>query len=127
MKRIGIYFFCVVAVGCLTSSILYWNTDSSKEKNEKKPPEEQTESHEEEEMTAQVFDLITMQKQEKNGFLLKEEDGYLVVYNQFTSQRYDETTILVSNLPERLKEQLETGLFFENEKALYEFLENYSS
>ena len=60
-------------------------------------------------------------------FLVKVEDNYLVIYDQLTKERYDETTILLSDLPERLQEQLEYGLFFEDEEELYEFLENYSS
>ena len=31
MKRISIYFFCVVAIGCITSSILYWENEKTNE------------------------------------------------------------------------------------------------
>ena len=31
LKRIGIYFFCVVALGCVTSSILYRRSEEANE------------------------------------------------------------------------------------------------
>ena len=63
----------------------------------------------------------------KAQFFIIEEDGYLVIYNQITSERYDNTSIYVKDLPERLQKELESGLYFYNEQELYDFLENYSS
>ena len=60
-------------------------------------------------------------------FLIKEEEGYLVIYDRVAMKRYDETTIQVYELPERLRELVSDGLYFSNEKELYAFLENYSS
>ena len=42
-------------------------------------------------------------------------------------KRYDETTIQLSDLPERLQEKVTEGLYFTDEEELYAFLENYSS
>ena len=40
LKRIGIYFFCVVAFGCVTSSILYRGSEKLKEIRFRVKPEE---------------------------------------------------------------------------------------
>lgn len=136
MKRIGIYFFCVIAIGCITSSILFWENDKSGEISVERSSEEQLKrSSIENEPLAEVSDQITILSEDnistKNvtsrRFLAKEEGGYLVIYDCITMERYDDTAILVKNLPVRLQEELEKGLFFTNEEALYEFLENYSS
>lgn len=133
MKRIGIYFFCVVALGCVTSSILYQRSEESNEiRLEKSASEESSEgticSVTEEEFealedTVEVTDGNTSEER----FLVKEEDGYLVVYDRMMMKRYDETTIQIEDLPERLREQATIGLYFTNEEELYAFLENYSS
>ena len=129
LKRISIYFFCVVAIGCITSSILYWE----KERHGKITVEKSTEEKEEviiEETTTQTAENVIKIEEsnpKKAQFLIIEEDGYLVIYNQITSERYDNTSIYVKDLPERLQKELESGLYFYNEQELYDFLENYSS
>ena len=130
MKRIGIYFFGVIAIGCITSSILFWENDKSgeisvertSEKRLKQQSFQQEPTYEVSENLQSVSDEV-----EEKKFWAKNEDGYLVIYDCQTMMRYDETAILVSNLPEGWQKKLEEGLFFENEEALYEFLENYSS
>lgn len=128
LKRIGIYFFCVVALGCITSSILYRKSEMADEiRLEKAIQNEATESVEHTEQilgeTIEVSDSSTS----RAGFLVIEEDGYLVIYDKNAMKRYDETTILVTNLPERLRLKVEEGIYFINEEELYAFLENYSS
>lgn len=129
MKRIGIYFFCVVAIGCVTSSILYWENEKSNEiRLEKGTQSESTE--EEEELATQTMENVVHVSDEitPNGrFMVKEEDGYLVIYDELTRKVYDETTIRIEDLPERLREKVTEGLFFSDEEELYAFLENYSS
>lgn len=133
MKRISIYFFCVVALGCVTSSILYRRSEESNEiKLEKSASEESSEgticSVTEEEFealedTVEVTDGNTSEER----FLVKEEDGYLVIYDRMMMKRYDETTIQIDDLPDRLREKVAVGLYFTDEDELYAFLENYSS
>ena len=137
MKRISIYFFCVIAIGCITSSILYWENEHSGEISVERTGEEQLKqssfTNEASYETAQNMLSISEENQteEKNyqtgRYFVTNEDGYLVVYDCVTKKRYDETSILVQNLPENWKKRLEEGLYFVNEEALYEFLENYSS
>ena len=66
-------------------------------------------------------------KAAEERFLIKEEDGYLVIYDRVAMVRYDETTIQLYDLPQRLQEVVADGIYFSNEEELYAFLENYSS
>ena len=145
MKRIGIYFFCVIAVSFLTSSILYWENENSGKisveeniKNEvsqnktdritrslsseyRSDNDKESQSEKQEELYREAAsDTIP-------AYCMVEEDGYLVIYDRKKEKKYDETTILLKNLPKHLQELINNGLYFESEESLYEFLENYSS
>ena len=137
MKRIGIYFFCVVALGCVTSSILYRRSEEANEIRLEKAASEISEDGLSEKETgftemrsSEVQDEVievSDGKASDERFLVKEEDGYLVVYDRMAMKRYDETTIQLYDLPERLQELVSDGLYFADEEELYAFLENYSS
>ena len=129
LKRISIYFFCVVAIGCITSSILYWEKERPGKITVEKSTEEKEEVIIEETTTQTAENVIKIEESnpKKAQLFIIEEDGYLVIYNQITSERYDNTSIYVKDLPERLQKELESGLYFYNEQELYDFLENYSS
>ncbi len=130
MKRIGIYFFCVVAIGCVTSSILYRESEKSKEiRLEKQAHEEDVIDSEQESAVTENEKMIEVSGDHapEERFLVIEEYGYLVVYDRLTMKQYDETTIQVQNLPEELQKAVIEGLYFLNEEALYAFLESYSS
>ena len=60
-------------------------------------------------------------------YYIMDEDGRLVVFFTKTKEIYMETGIESILLPNEVKEKLETGIFFENEEKLYDFLESYSS
>ena len=60
-------------------------------------------------------------------YYIKDVDGRLVVFLTKTKEIYMETGIENILLPNDVKEKLETGIFFENEEKLYDFLESYSS
>lgn len=137
LKRIGIYFFCVIAIGCVTSSILFWENEKSGEISVERTREEKLKKNSFEEKSAyEVSENIVPLSEEmvmphktysQEKFMAKNEEGYLVIYDCETMQRYDETAILVQNLPEIWQQKLIEGLYFLDEKELYEFLENYSS
>ena len=128
LKRIGIYFFCVVALGCITSSILYRKSEMADEiRLEKAIQNEVTESVENKKQILGETIEVSDSSMTQGRFLVIEEDGYLVIYDKAAMKRYDETTILVSNLPERLRLKVAEGIYFLNEEELYAFLENYSS
>lgn len=134
MKRIGIYFFCVIALGCVTSSILYRKVENKNEMRLEKSASEEAATEEFEGLeeintseqmkkSVEVSDVYPSDKR----FLVKEEDGYLVIYDRVSMRRYDETTIHIQELPELLQQQIADGLYFTDEEELYSFLENYSS
>ena len=137
MKRIGIYFFCVIVIGCATSSILFWENEKSGEISIERTSEERLkQSSYENKDTYEVSEkfrglseetLLKSNDNKQGKFFARNEDGYVVIYNCETMSRYDETAILVCNLPESWQKKLEDGLFFKDEEELYEFLENYSS
>lgn len=133
MKRIGIYFFCVVALGCVTSSILYRKSEEANEirleTGTSETTSEVTEVYDSENSTTAEETVIEVSDHTTSGerFFVIEEDGYLVIYDRQTKRRYDETTILFNDLPERLQERIVEGLYFMDEEELYSFLENYSS
>jgi hypothetical protein len=60
-------------------------------------------------------------------YYLKDEQGKLVVYENKNHEIYMETSIEIELLPESLKEALKTGVFFQTDAELYDFLESYSS
>lgn len=60
-------------------------------------------------------------------YYIKEEYGRLVVYESKNQEIYMETSIETYTLPTEIKEKLETGIFFQTEEELYDFLESYSS
>ena len=137
MKRIGIYFFCVVALGCVTSSILYRRSEEANEiRLEKSASEMMEEDYHEKEYDSELISdsrdqseaiEVSDQRSLDERFLIKEEDGYLVIYDRVSMKRYDETTIQLYDLPIRLQELVADGLYFVDEEELYAFLENYSS
>ena len=138
MKRIGIYFFCVVALGCVTSSILYRRSEEANEIRLEKSASgtseedgllEMEDDSEETSSSGAPDEVIEVSdgKVPEERFLIKEEDGYLVIYDRVAMKRYDETTIQLYDLPERLQELVSEGLYFADEEELYAFLENYSS
>ena len=60
-------------------------------------------------------------------YYMKDEQGKLVVYENKNHEIYMETSIEIELLPESLKEELKTGVFFQTDAELYDFLESYSS
>ena len=141
LKRIGIYFFCVVAIGCVTSSILYRESAKLKEiRFEKQPLEEseqkstvtemkniENEKIENETIEYEKIIEVSGDHTPEERFLVKEESGYLVVYDRLSMKQYDETTIRLQDLPEELQSVVKEGVYFMNEESLYSFLASYSS
>lgn len=130
MKRIGIYFFCVVALGCVTSSILYQKSElEDKIRLEKTAQDTVTEENEpkKEDMTDITLLEVSESNRREERFLVLEEEGYLVIYDRVSLKRYDETTIQVRGLPVDLQKKVTEGIYFSDEEALYAFLESYSS
>jgi len=51
----------------------------------------------------------------------------VVVFHQDGTTVFLSTGICVSDLPKEVQEELESGMLFQDEGALYDFLENYTS
>lgn len=60
-------------------------------------------------------------------FYLTVQDNYVVVMCEDLQTVYMNTSILLSDLPERLQTEVLTNKYIETEKELYDFLETYSS
>ena len=63
----------------------------------------------------------------ETSYCLKELHGFVAVYLADGSTLYELTDIPVSDLPEEIRQELAAGKYIGSEKALYGFLENYSS
>lgn len=61
------------------------------------------------------------------GYYAKSFNGYIVIMNGDEKTVYDYTQISVHLLPEDLQEEVRAGYYLEDETALYNFLETYSS
>lgn len=60
------------------------------------------------------------------NYVLKDKEGYITVYKN-TGQVYEYTSILSSDLPMYIQEELKEGIGVDNLGEVYGFLENYSS
>ena len=60
-------------------------------------------------------------------YYIKVVDGRLVVFENKNQSIFMETSIEFSTLSKELQEKIETGIFFQTESQLYDFLESYSS
>lgn len=86
---------------------------------------QQEESLPEEEISQSINTDGTATKEE--GYYLTELNGYVVVYLSDKTTPYEYTNIMVSMLPEDIKDAIIAGKVIESTKELYGFLENYSS
>lgn len=61
------------------------------------------------------------------GYYIKDTDGYVTVYEADQKTVYEYTSIRVSDLPDKIQEQLKNGMKVLSPGQVYGFLENYSS
>lgn len=69
-------------------------------------------------------------RQENGGyglFYLKEQNGYVTVYEKDRETLYEPTSIAIEALPEALQSEIRHGKYLKTHEELYSFLENYSS
>lgn len=64
---------------------------------------------------------------QEDGYLVKIQDGYVVIYYPNKQTVFEYTTISYKSLPQDVQEKINTGLYLPNVKQVYGFLENYSS
>lgn len=63
----------------------------------------------------------------EDGYLIKEKDGYIIVYLSDGKTVYEYTTIEVIHLPETVRQEVQKGKLVHTVGQVYGFLENYSS
>ncbi|MCD7981579.1 MAG: hypothetical protein LUF32_04560 [Clostridiales bacterium] len=67
------------------------------------------------------------EEDDTGSYCLKQEGETLVVYQSGSDEIFFDTGMKVSDLPEEVREDTESGIFFDSLEELYGFLENYSS
>lgn len=60
-------------------------------------------------------------------FILREEDGYIMVYCADGETVYSNTDIRLDSLPSKIRKEIQEGKLMYSEQELYNFLESYSS
>ena len=68
-----------------------------------------------------------MQTETEICYYIKDSEGYVTVYESDQKTVYEYTSILVSDLPEHIQEDLKDGIKVTSLRQVYGFLENYSS
>lgn len=63
----------------------------------------------------------------ENAYVLKEEDGIVLVYQSDGTTLYEKTDIDFYGLPQEVQQEITSGMRLESSASLYSFLENYSS
>lgn len=63
----------------------------------------------------------------EDGYIITAEDGYVIVYYSDLKNVYEYTTIELELLPQDVQKELTKGIYVEEIKDVYGFLENYSS
>ena len=117
MKRqISISIFLAIIV--IVLALIYVKVSNETKQNNDEITSEYTESNN----SINISQVYTNYE-----FYIKEADGRLVVYDTKSQSIYTETGIEIHTLPAEIIEKLETGIFFETEAELYDFLESYSS
>jgi flagellar basal body-associated protein FliL len=118
-RKTGICIFIIVlAVFLVTAWLLYRRSSLQKE------PAVETEEAATQEETMVVASTT---EEPVYAYLLREQDGMLVVCLGDGETVYMETGIRASQLPDSLREELSDGIGFSDEESLFAFLENYAS
>ena len=121
-KTMGICLFTVILTMCIAGSVKL--IDIWENRNNKIEIGETTE---EPIQTEQAEFAESMQIQKQYRYLLIEEDGTLVVYEEDGKTLLIETNIQLHGLDEETRSLLQEGIWVTDEKELYDLLESYSS
>lgn len=113
-KKYSIGLVCVIILLLLLMSLGY--------RKQYEYVEEQVRIAEEKETVSVQGDV-----EKEQIFYLKALNGYVVVYREDGETIFEYTDIKVSELPEKLQQEIEAGKQITGLEKLYGFLENYSS
>ncbi len=128
--KYGIGFFAVMIISLMLITGAYQlSFQRAKERAEVKVAEET--NPQEHTVTAQIKEPSTVaadgQALKEDCYYLMEVNGYVVVYLSDKKTPYEYTDIKCDGLPSEMQEEIRNGKYMEDAKALYGFLENYSS
>lgn len=119
-KQISICIILSILVIILALLYIKQNNESSRHYSQNN-----TESEKESENSSDA--LTSSNHYETYSFCAKSEDGRVTVYDLKSQTLYMETAIVTDLLPDNVKNELETGIYFKTEAELFDFLESYSS
>lgn len=134
-NKLGIGFFGVMIVALMLVTgayqLSYQRAKENMEVKLKVAKETQTEGSRGEETKAATPDPATVaadgQALKEDCYYLMEVNGYVVVYLSDKKTPYEYTDIKCDGLPSEMQNEIRNGKYMEDAKALYGFLENYSS
>lgn len=113
-RKYSIGLICVIVLLLLVLSLGY--------RKQYEYVEEQVRIEEEKELVS-----VQGKAAKEQIFFLKSLNGYVVVYQEDEKTIFEYTDIKVSELPEEIQQEIETGKRITGLEKLYGFLENYSS
>lgn len=127
--KYGIGFFAVMIVAMTLMAGAYQL--SFKKAQERAAKVEIARDTEPKELTVTEQEPVTIaadgQALKEDCYYLMEVNGYVVVYLSDKKTPYEYTDIKCDGLPSEMQNEIRNGKYMENAKALYGFLENYSS
>ena len=128
--KYGIGFFAVMILSLMLITGAYQlSYQHAKERAEMKVAEEKKPEPQEPVITAQEPASVAADGQalKEDCYYLMDVNGYVVVYLSDKKTPYEYTDIQCDGLPAEMQEEIRNGKYMEDAKALYGFLENYSS
>lgn len=125
-KTISICLFTVLLILCVSGAVAIWKTVENKDHTADIQMAEETEMAEMTEVSEEKTTEI-MSVQEPYQFLILEQDGVLVVYDDTGNNVIFETNIKTQHLDSQTLELLQDGIKVTDESELYALLESYSS
>ena len=125
-NKLGICIFCVIVLGvCLTIGSISWSKREIKDDPTEQIVEQQARETKQEESISPSVE--TNKELTYYKYMIYQDGERLTVYESDSTTIYMQTDIMVAQLPEDVREQLDLGIGIRTEEELYDFLESYSS
>lgn len=118
-NKIGICFLTVIAILLALFILEKINTGISQDAEDDKAVEiaQDTQSANSRETSMEL----------SSGYIVRNENGMLTIYSGGGGEKFFDSGIYYDELPADIQHKIDSGLGFENEADLYDFLESYSS
>ena len=125
-NKLGICIFCVIVLGvCLTIGSISRSKREIKDDPTEQIVEQQVRETKQEESISPSVE--TNKELTYYKYMIYQDGERLTVYESDSTTIYMQTDIMVAQLPEDVREQLDLGIGIRTEEELYDFLESYSS